>query len=188
MSAATKIKLTKSVDSSEEATHLGDFLVLFDEKLRLRNERLMLKLLAWGELLDAAGWCVALRRSEDGGLWLSDLAKTDLQSLTCMPLKWSDLPIVMNVIHASSLHRIGEGVLIWSGRSIIPQKHQWGVSLTKRETEVMSWLQEGKTSPEISIILGCAVRTVEKHLANLYRKIGVRDRGSVILKSPVSLI
>ncbi len=31
-----------------------------DEKLRLRNGRLITKLQAWGELLDAVGWGVAL--------------------------------------------------------------------------------------------------------------------------------
>lgn len=188
MHCPVPITKTKSVATSGELAEPLEFLAMLDEKLRLRNERVMSKLLAWGELLDAAGWCVALRFPDDRGLWLGNLAKIDLQSLKCMPLKWSDLTIVMNMIHASSLHRIGEGVLIWSGLSTISQKHQWGVSLTKRETEVMSWLQEGKTSPEISIILGCAVRTVEKHLANLYRKIGVSDRGSVILKPPESLI
>lgn len=56
-------------------------------------------------------------------------------------------------------------------------------SLTRREREVLEWLQQGKTSPEIGIILGCATRTVEKHVQNLYRKLGVSDRTSMILNS-----
>lgn len=54
-------------------------------------------------------------------------------------------------------------------------------SLTGRECEVLKWLQQGKTSPEIAIILGCAARTVEKHVQNLYRKLGIKNRTSIIL-------
>ena len=62
------------------------------------------------------------------------------------------------------------------------------INLSRRESEVLSWLREGKNGPEIAIILGCAIRTVEKHLANLYQKLGVRNRAAVILKvsDPIS--
>lgn len=55
--------------------------------------------------------------------------------------------------------------------------------LTKREREIFGWLQQGKTAPETAAILGCSSRTVEKHIQNLYRKLGVRDRASLILGS-----
>jgi DNA-binding CsgD family transcriptional regulator len=47
---------------------------------------------------------------------------------------------------------------------------------------VLEWLRRGKTDPEIAAILGCAVRTVEKHVANLYRKTGARNRAAMILQ------
>ncbi|RYD29020.1 MAG: LuxR family transcriptional regulator, partial [Verrucomicrobiaceae bacterium] len=49
---------------------------------------------------------------------------------------------------------------------------------------VLNWIHAGKNDAEISLILGCAVRTVEKHVANLYRKLKVTSRSAVILHTP----
>jgi DNA-binding CsgD family transcriptional regulator len=159
---------------------LAEFLARLDDRLRFRNDRLTRKLLAWGELLDIAGWCVALDRPGDG-VWFSRNAELDLrQRRGTVPDSWVDL---VGEIPDGSLHHRSEGVLIWSGRANDSAPTVPGHCLTRREAEVMSWLREGKTAPEIAIILGCAVRTVEKHLANLYRKLGVTNRAAVILKT-----
>jgi DNA-binding CsgD family transcriptional regulator len=50
------------------------------------------------------------------------------------------------------------------------------VTLTDRESEVFSWLREGKRNGEIATILGCAKRTVEKHVENILRKTGAETR------------
>lgn len=162
----------------------NDFLVRLDERLRYRNEQLTRKLLAWGELLDAAGWCVALDWP-GGGLWLSGNAERDLQRNEGVCPTWLDL---MHRIPDESVQRRGEGVLVWSGCTLAPSAPDLVGTLTRRESEVMSWLREGKTALEIAIILGCATRTVEKHLANLYRKLGVNGRAAAIFKvsNPIS--
>ena len=48
--------------------------------------------------------------------------------------------------------------------------------LTDREAEVLSLLTSGHTNLEIAARLVLSVHTVERHLANAYRKIGVRNR------------
>ena len=48
--------------------------------------------------------------------------------------------------------------------------------LTRRESEVLSWVVEGKTNRETAIILGLSARTVQIHLKNVYRKLGVETR------------
>ena len=48
--------------------------------------------------------------------------------------------------------------------------------LTPREHEVLWWVTEGKTNPEIGIILGRSARTVQIHLNRVYRKLGVETR------------
>jgi DNA-binding CsgD family transcriptional regulator len=48
--------------------------------------------------------------------------------------------------------------------------------LTTREAQVLSWLLEGKTNPEIGAILGRSVNTVRKHLEHIYAKLGVENR------------
>lgn len=48
--------------------------------------------------------------------------------------------------------------------------------LTSREAEVLAWVVQGKTNPEIGIILGIRARTVGKHLERVYSKLGVETR------------
>jgi len=50
------------------------------------------------------------------------------------------------------------------------------LGLTAREAEVLYWITEGKTNPEIAIILDASPDTVKKHAANLYAKFGVPTR------------
>jgi DNA-binding CsgD family transcriptional regulator len=52
------------------------------------------------------------------------------------------------------------------------------LGLTAREAEVLFWITEGKTNPEIAIILDTSPGTVKKHAANLYAKLGVPTRTS----------
>ena len=52
------------------------------------------------------------------------------------------------------------------------------LGLTAREAEVLYWITEGKTNPEIAIILDAYLDTVKKHAANLYAKLGVPTRTS----------
>ncbi|MBV8142814.1 MAG: helix-turn-helix transcriptional regulator [Verrucomicrobia bacterium] len=52
------------------------------------------------------------------------------------------------------------------------------LGLTAREAEVLYWITEGKTNPEIAVILAAAPDTVKKHAANLYAKLGVPTRTS----------
>jgi len=57
----------------------------------------------------------------------------------------------------------------------IIRKH-FGV--TRREAEVFLWLAKGKTNREIALILDMSPRTVNKHLEQLFKKLGVVNRTS----------
>ena len=48
--------------------------------------------------------------------------------------------------------------------------------LTPRESEVLTWISRGKTNQEIAIILDFSPRTVNKHLEQIFRKLGVENR------------
>jgi len=48
--------------------------------------------------------------------------------------------------------------------------------LTKREAEVLYWVIYGKTNRDIGDILGISHRTINKHLENLFEKLGVETR------------
>jgi DNA-binding response OmpR family regulator/DNA-binding CsgD family transcriptional regulator len=50
--------------------------------------------------------------------------------------------------------------------------------LTAREAEVLLWIAKGKTNREIGLILEMSPRTVNKHLEQIFRKLGVENRTS----------
>ncbi len=50
--------------------------------------------------------------------------------------------------------------------------------LTRREAEVLYWLTLGKTNRDISAILGLSARTVNKHLEQIFQKMGIDNRTS----------
>lgn len=52
------------------------------------------------------------------------------------------------------------------------------LSLTKREAEVLVWIARGKSNRDIGEILGLSPRTVNKHLEQIYAKLGVENRAS----------
>lgn len=59
-----------------------------------------------------------------------------------------------------------------------PSHLQNSLPITKRESEVLYWVSYGKTSWEISQILSMSPRTVNKHLEQVFKKLGVDNRTS----------
>ena len=51
-----------------------------------------------------------------------------------------------------------------------------GGPLSRREAEVIGLLAAGRENAEIATALGVSVHTVERHVANIFVKIGVRNR------------
>lgn len=63
-----------------------------------------------------------------------------------------------------------------------PSSPRAGPRLTRRESEILAWLGEGKTNIEIAALLAISPRTVEKHCENLFAKLGVETRlGAALL-------
>jgi len=54
--------------------------------------------------------------------------------------------------------------------------------LTARERQVLDWLSAGKTDRDISAILDCSHRTVQKHLQRIYDKLGVETRTAAAVR------
>jgi len=48
--------------------------------------------------------------------------------------------------------------------------------LTRREVEALQLLAAGRSNREIAIELVLSIRTVERHVANIYEKIGITGR------------
>lgn len=56
------------------------------------------------------------------------------------------------------------------------------IGMTAREVEVVWWLLQGKTNPEIATIMGVSVQTVKNHLGSAYPKLGVENRGAAFVQ------
>lgn len=61
-------------------------------------------------------------------------------------------------------------------------------ALTTREAEVLLWISRGKTNKDIGDILGLSPRTVNKHLEQIFVKLGVENRASAAIKATRSLL
>jgi DNA-binding CsgD family transcriptional regulator len=70
--------------------------------------------------------------------------------------------MVLSEIHRKTLH---------TNKSMV---------LSSREKEVIEWLQQGKSSWEISSILKISERTVNFHVGNILRKLDVVNRAQAI--------
>ncbi len=55
--------------------------------------------------------------------------------------------------------------------------------LTAREAEVLLWIAKGKSNRDIGEILGLSARTVNKHLEQVYVKMGVENRATAAVKA-----
>lgn len=55
--------------------------------------------------------------------------------------------------------------------------------LTPRESEVLLWIAHGKSNRDIGEILGLSPRTVNKHLEQVYQKLGVENRASAAVRA-----
>jgi DNA-binding CsgD family transcriptional regulator len=76
-------------------------------------------------------------------------------------------------VEADGSGRVGQGA---TNRSVTALEMDRPDGLTPREVEVLRLLVAGHTNPEIAAALVISVKTVERHLANVYAKIGARSR------------
>jgi DNA-binding response OmpR family regulator/DNA-binding CsgD family transcriptional regulator len=91
------------------------------------------------------------------------------------------LPTEDGTLHLSLLSRTGEGEFLFrvaaesGGREAALRRR---FALTGREAEVLLWIAQGKSNRDIGEILNLSPRTVNKHLEQIYQKLGVENRAS----------
>ena len=62
------------------------------------------------------------------------------------------------------------------------QRIRVDLPLTRREREILGWVERGKMNAEIAQILWISPATVRKHLENAYEKLGVRTRTAAVAR------
>lgn len=103
--------------------------------------------------------------------WLAHQPDTDSR----LTLTGLDYPLSVKVISAKAdqerLLKLEDGRRP-TGPNLLKQE----LDLTERESEVLHWLANGKTNRDIAQILEMSPRTVNKHLEQIFPKLGVENR------------
>lgn len=116
--------------------------------------------------------------------WLSDCAFAELKPGAPPPAV--DLP--PSALHGqwslTFIDRTGPNELLLRLVSADPdgdsRRLRDKLALTAREAEVLMWLARGKSNRDIAAILTVSPRTVDKHLEQVYAKIGVENRAAAV--------
>lgn len=66
--------------------------------------------------------------------------------------------------------------------TFLQQRDRSIVKLSQREREVLYWISRGKSSYDISVILGISTGTVDTYVKRLFFKLDVHDRMSAVIK------
>ena len=112
--------------------------------------------------------------------WLQKRSLSDIKSADSMIVLESDtgsfklqFSYVGQVAPEEILLRLVEGD-IENENLVLKRKLQ----LTQRESEVLMWIARGKSNRDIAEILSLSPRTVNKHLEQVYAKLGVENRAA----------
>jgi DNA-binding NarL/FixJ family response regulator len=116
----------------------------------------------------------------DVRVWLHQCAAAQLGSEpAAIGLKTGKSSIAMRLLYIAQigpdeyLLRLVEGE-IGDDRTLLKRK----LTVTEREAEVLLWIARGKSNRDIAEILDLSPRTVNKHLEQIYAKLGVENRAS----------
>lgn len=81
-----------------------------------------------------------------------------------------------------SQERLGDAALMTAYLVDAPPEHAADrpLDLTDREIECLAWIAEGKTSDEVSMIIGISRNTVNNYITSIMRKTATRTRSETI--------
>lgn len=119
--------------------------------------------------------------------WLSARANAGFSTKTPLAIGLGDRAS----LHLNYLGEVGANEILFRITSANKEaddeilKRQFG--LTTREAEVLVWISKGKANRDIGEILGLSSRTVNKHLEQIYVKLGVENRASAAVKAAAVL-
>lgn len=110
---------------------------------------------------------LALRQDNGGAQCLLTIGNHQLECVMLSPIGPDEL-----------LFRLSE-CRSTNEQSILQQQ----LGMTVREAEVLLWLSRGKSNREMGQILGISPRTVNKHLEQIFIKLGVENRASAATRA-----
>jgi DNA-binding CsgD family transcriptional regulator len=87
---------------------------------------------------------------------------------------------VRAVYNSTTLERT---LLLEERRALTPQILEASLPVTRRESQVLFWMAQGKTDGEIAVICGISQHTAQKHAQNIYIKLGVETRTAAMMRA-----
>ena len=127
--------------------------------------------LAWGEL------------PESLSDWLkSRTASTADQLLPATPLNVGGPggELSVRVLQNSRSH---EQILLLEEKKRASPESFAHLPVTRREAEILFWITQGKSDGAIAELCGLSIRTVHKHVENIYKKLGVETRTAAMIRA-----
>ncbi|MGI5509377.1 LuxR C-terminal-related transcriptional regulator [Streptomyces sp. CA-106131] len=92
-------------------------------------------------------------------------------------------PLLAAVEQQRRLLQRWQRTVVWADTAGAPDGPAQDCDLTPRETTVLLLLTDALTAAAMGRRLGISSRTVHKHVENIYRKLGTRDRISTVLRA-----
>jgi len=132
---------------------------------------------------EVAPWCGAslpLPRRREQVLWRSSGSHAMALRWMEIPSRWigwwmSPVPTEAETLARKLMPALGTAYDRVARRDL-----ERRAGLTSREAEVTGWIAEGKTDLEVARILGISEHTVGKHRDNIFTKVGVGNRASLV--------
>jgi len=135
----------------------------------LLSERPDLKVVAW-TVSEASDDLLRMMQAGCSGYVLKDAGPSELQRALLAATR-SESPIPRKMI-PEVLRRVAD-------RTPLSQSHTT-VALTSREMQILRGLAKGFTSKRLARELGLKLPSIDTHLGNVYRKLGVGNRGEAV--------
>ena len=126
------------------------------------------KVIAW-TVSESSDDLLRMMQAGCSGYVLKDVGPAELQHAILAAVR-SEHPVPRKMIPA-----VLKRVAVHAPPADLP-----AVSLTSREMEILRGLARGWSTKRISREVGLAIPTVDTHLGNLYRKLGVGNRGEAV--------
>jgi DNA-binding NarL/FixJ family response regulator len=126
------------------------------------------KVIAW-TVSDSSDDLVRMMQAGCSGYVLKDAGPAELQRALLAAMR-SENPMPRRMI-ADVIKRVAAPT---------PQPYGAKVSLTSREMQILRGIAKGHTTKRLAKDLGLASASVETHLRNMYKKLGVNNRGEAV--------
>jgi DNA-binding NarL/FixJ family response regulator len=135
-----------------------------------------------GRLLELAGNPPHALPGKQVREWIARCSQQMGSTPQPITLEAADGSGAIRLVELGYLGRIGPNELLLRATPLAPSNDEQilrtRLPLTSREADVLLWLARGKANRDIADILGMSPRTVNKHLEQIYAKLGVENRAA----------